>query len=94
MTATFPKWNNEKFSGHEVLQETEHYAVVQNAQADVFTKESDYLLVLKERGTIESRNGAYSIAVANMYDAENLLQAVLNNATLTVTPPLGSKELN
>lgn len=94
MTAVIPKWNNEKFKGYDILQETEHYAVVQNAQADVFTKESDYLLVLKERGTIESRGGAYSITVVNMRDAEELLQAIIRNSASPAPNHQSNKDLN
>ena len=69
-------WSNPFLVHTDVIAQTEHYAVIHNPNVDKFTEDSDYLLIFKERNTIESRNGAYSIALANMHDAQNLLSTV------------------
>lgn len=93
MTTVQPGWNN-PFKEHiDIIAQTEHYAVVHNPNADKFTEDSEYLMVFKDRGTIESRNSAYSITLAQMYDAENLYQtlAVLGSA---VDAPASNEKLN
>lgn len=76
MTIAQKEWSN-PFLGHtDIIAQTDHYAVIHNSSADKFSPESDYLVVLKERNTIESRGGAYSIAKAHMYEAENLYMTV------------------
>lgn len=95
MTAKLQKtWNNTLLSGADILAQTEHYAVIHDRSADKFSKESDYFLVLKERNTIESRNGAYSIAMAHMYDAENLYVSMASMQEAVVAGTSSNEKLN
>ena len=78
MTLTPPTltWNNPFLLYSSVVAETEHYAVIQNPNADKFTADAEYLLIFKERNTIESREGAYVHIMVHMYDAEAMYTAL------------------
>ena len=78
MTTMIQKeWNNTYFPMHEVLEQTEHYALLHDPKAGKFTADSDYLVILKDRNTIESRSGAYVIAAIHMRDAEHTFQGLV-----------------
>ena len=78
MTALTPTqtWSNPFKDYTDLIAETEHYAIVHNPNADKFTEASHYLVVFKERNTIESRDGAYVVAMAHMADAESMYTAL------------------
>ena len=99
MTATqaLPR-NSTYFPQYLVLAETAHYEVMFKPDADRFTGEADYFVVLKERNTIESRDRAFSIAMVHMYDAEGLLNSIQHaledNDGSTILPSLPITSMN
>lgn len=88
------KPQNKVFDGYTVLDESDHYWILVNPKADPFSKDSEYILVFKERETIESRDPSYVVILMHMRSAEDAYSALVMLGSIKETETVGGGTLN
>lgn len=88
------KPQNKAFEDYIVLEESEHYWVLFKSNANPFSKDAEYLLVFKDRETIESRDPSYVVILMHMRSAEEAYSALVMLGSIPEPETTGNASLN